>query len=256
MGTRPGTTDDVPGSRWLDFLTLDPPTATGRPAVRLCMVQSIDGSAAIDGVSGALGGDADREFFLACRSLADVVLVGAGTIRAEGYGPARLTPDLIAARRRRGQDDVPPIAVVSHSMGIDLTSDLFRRARPRPIIITWEGAPTDRIAAARAAADVIVAGRGGVDLDAALARLWESGHRLVGCEGGPSLNAALVRAARVDEIALSVALTLVGDGPRIVTGGFAPVDMSVHSMLSEDDGLFLRLRPRTRSGPPAAGARK
>ena len=61
----------------------DMPHAAGRPAVRLNMIASIDGAIAVDGTSGAVGGDPDRRVYAALRSLADIVLVAAGTARAE-----------------------------------------------------------------------------------------------------------------------------------------------------------------------------
>ena len=68
---------------------VDLPDVAGRPGVRLNMIASVDGATAVDGVSGGLGGPADRRVFGVLRSLADVVLVAAGTVRAEGYGPPR-----------------------------------------------------------------------------------------------------------------------------------------------------------------------
>src|SRR4051812_2248584 len=68
----------------------DLPVVEGRPAVRLNMIASADGATAVDGLSGGLGGPPDRKVFAALRSLADVVLVAAGTVRAERYGPAAL----------------------------------------------------------------------------------------------------------------------------------------------------------------------
>lgn len=85
----------------------DLPVAEGRPAVRLTMIAAVDGATAVDGLSGGLGGPADRRVFAALRSLADVVLVAAGTVRAETYGPAKL-----------------PIAVVSGSLRLTVAPRL------------------------------------------------------------------------------------------------------------------------------------
>src|SRR5580658_1525233 len=85
-------------------------TNSGRPAVRLNMIASVDGAATVDGRSGQLGGPPDKAVFATLRSLADVVMVGAGTMRAEGYGPARLADDARARRRDSGLPPVPPIA--------------------------------------------------------------------------------------------------------------------------------------------------
>src|SRR4051812_49448755 len=93
----------------------DLPTADGRPSVRLNMIVSVDGGTSWNGVSGALGGPADKALFGVLRSLADVVLVASATMRAEEYGPAVLPDAVQDARRARGQTPVPAIAVVSRA---------------------------------------------------------------------------------------------------------------------------------------------
>ena len=97
----------------------DLPVVEGRPAVRLNMIASVDGATAVEGRSGALGGPADRRVFAALRSLADIVLVAAGTVRAEHYGPAAL-----------------PIAVVSGSLRLDWEAPFFTAATHRPMVVT------------------------------------------------------------------------------------------------------------------------
>lgn len=223
----------------------DPPSASNRPAVRVCMVQSIDGVVAIDGTSGALGGVADREFFLACRSLADIVLVGAQTVRAEGYGPARLTPQLVVARQGRGQPTHPSIAIVSRSLNLDFTSPLFTEPRAPTTVITCEAVDSDRRSAAEDAANVIVAGDESVDLALAVGALGSDGCRLISCEGGPTLNAHLFSAGLVDELCLSIAPVVVGDGPRFVTPPIEHGALTLHRLIRADDYLFARFRPVT-----------
>ena len=112
----------------------DLPPAEGRPAVRLNMIASLDGATAVDGTSGALGGPADRRVYLALRALADVVLVAAGTVRAEGYGPPSLPGDLAAARRRAGRNPAPASPwsrAPSSSTGTRTSSPGPSRARGR-----------------------------------------------------------------------------------------------------------------------------
>lgn len=221
----------------------DPPLADGRPAVRICMVQSVDGVVAIDGTSGPLGGPADREFYLACRSLADTVLVGAETVRSEGYGPAKLNPTLVTARLDRGQPPLPRIAVVSRSLRLDLASPFFTQARARPVIVTCDSASPEALRAARTVADIVVAGDEDVDMGRAVRALAVDGARLIGCEGGPTLNGALIRAGLVDELCLSIAPTLVGAGPRLVADLSATMPLRLHALLHCDDAVFMRLRP-------------
>jgi 5-amino-6-(5-phosphoribosylamino)uracil reductase len=217
----------------------------GRPSVRVNMIASVDGATAVDGASGGLGGPADRAVFAHLRSLADVVLVGAGTVRAEGYGPPRLAPELRAARRERGQAPLPRLAIVSRSCGLDWDAPLFREPGPRTIVITTDGAPADRRAGASAVADVLHAGREEVDLPAALAALADAGVASVLAEGGPHLNGALAAAGLLDELCLTVAPRLAGgDSARILAGPPVPGGAALEpAFVGERDGfLFLRLR--------------
>jgi riboflavin biosynthesis pyrimidine reductase len=129
----------------------------GSPAgVRLNMISSADGAATVGSKSGGLGGAADKAVFAALRGLCDVVLVAAGTVRAEGYGPARIPPELREARQARGQAPVPPIAVVSRSGDLDYSSRFFAEAEVPPIVITGETARA-KVKANVGSAQVLVA---------------------------------------------------------------------------------------------------
>src|SRR5262245_64147725 len=103
----------------------DHPTAAGRPAVRLNMIVSVDGGTSWNGVSGALGGPADKALFGVMRSLTDMVLVASGTMRAERYGPATLPDDVRAERVGRGRRPVPRIAVVTRTCRFDWDTPFF-----------------------------------------------------------------------------------------------------------------------------------
>src|SRR5258708_22077632 len=100
------------------------------------MVASLDGAISVQGRAGGLGSEADRHLFRVLRSLADVVVVGAGTVRAERYGPVKLAAELVAARRARGKPDLPPIAIVTRSCQLDWDSPLFTETSVRPMVIT------------------------------------------------------------------------------------------------------------------------
>jgi riboflavin biosynthesis pyrimidine reductase len=206
----------------------DLPVVEGRPVVRLNMIASVDGATAVAGRSGGLGGSADRKVFAALRSLADVVLVAAGTVRAENYGPGTL-----------------PIAVVSGSLRLEWDAPFFTAATHRPIVVTSGRAPAERVKRAAEVADVLVAGDAEVDLAGAVDLLGERGFRHVLAEGGPSLNGALAAADVIDELCLTLAPLLVsGDAKRIVTGPVLspPPDLTVRSLCEEDGYLFLRYR--------------
>jgi riboflavin biosynthesis pyrimidine reductase len=223
----------------------DIPRASGRPAVRLNMIASVDGATSVDGLSGKLGGAADRRVFLAMRSSADVILVAAGTVRAEGYGPAELPAETQDARRRNGQTPVPSIAVVSRSCNLDWQAPFFTAATVRPMIVTVADAPADHRSRATEVADLVIAGEGDVDLRRALDAIAERGARSVLAEGGPSLNAQLAGAGLLDELCVTLSPSIVGgDGKRIVTGPalVPPSALELRSLCEEDGYLFLRYR--------------
>src|ERR1700730_8445805 len=114
----------------------DMPHTDLRPAVRLNMIVSVDGGTSWSGVSGALGGVADKALFGVLRSLTDVVLVASAMMRAEHYGPAMLAPKIQDARRERGQTPVPRIAVVSRTCRFDWSTPFFTAATEKPIVFT------------------------------------------------------------------------------------------------------------------------
>src|SRR5699024_4619528 len=120
------------------------------------------------------------------RRLADVVMVGAGTIRIEGYGGLRLDEDSQRWRTERQLPPHPPLAIVSRDLDLDPTSPVFTDAPVRPIVVTHSLAPADRRAALAEVADVLVTGVGAVDLAAARTELADRGLRQVLCEGGPT----------------------------------------------------------------------
>jgi riboflavin biosynthesis pyrimidine reductase len=212
-----------------------------RPWLLVNMVASLDGAIAVDGRSGHLGGPDDKLVFHALRAIADVVMAGAGTVRAERYGPARPTEPQRIARRARGQDDVPTIAVVTRSLDLDLSSSLFTTEGPTPIVITCDASPADRRRQVAEHADVIVAGHDDVDLTVALEELAGRGAGVVTCEGGPRLNGDLIAADLVDEWDLTVSPGLVGDGGGRAAAGPTPdVPRSFHlDRLLEGGGLLL-----------------
>jgi riboflavin biosynthesis pyrimidine reductase len=208
----------------------DLPVAPGRPAVRLNMIASVDGATTLAGVSGGLGGPADHTLFAVLRSLAEVVLVAAGTVRAERYGPSST-----------------PVAVVSRSLRLDWDAPFFTAPLARPIVVTVAQAPADRLAQAAALADVVVAGDRDVDLAAALAAFADRGWRAVLAEGGPTLNGQLAQAGLLDELCLTLSPRLAGgDAKRILDGPSlrAAAGLRLCSVCEQDEFLFLRYRPR------------
>ena len=198
----------------------------GAPPVRWLranMVASLDGAASVGGRSGGLSNEADQQVFAMLRAHADVILVGAGTARAEGYGPVRPESEgLRWAWLRDGRPPSAPIAVITRALDLDLGGALLADApaHARTIVITTESAVPGRRAAAARTADVIVAGEASVDLKAAVDALAERGHQRISCEGGPHLLGQLADAGLLDELCLTISPLLAGPGAdRIVTGG-------------------------------------
>ncbi len=222
-----------------------PPTLT-RCWVRANMIACVDGGATVEGRAGGLAGPGDRFLFKSLRDLADVVLVGAGTVRTENYSGAQLSIASRQARQARGQSEVPPIAVVTASGALDPTSRLFELTEIPPLIFTTTAsfdATRDRL---QGRADVLDASSSDpirVDPAAVLAELARRGLYRVLCEGGPTLLGDIVERNLLDELVLSVAPMLVsGPGPRIVTGR-TPVSTGLRTehVVTDDDGyLYLR----------------
>lgn len=193
------------------------------PWLRANMIASADGAATRDGLSGALGNEADRVLFHRLRELADVVLVGAGTVRAEGYGPAKV-----------------PMAIVSRTLGFDYSSPLFEG---RTILVTTATAPG--LAEAREHAEVVVAGENSVDHSLALKLLRERGLSKVLCEGGPTLLSQLVEADLLDELCLTLSPVLLGgDAQRVLDGPPTGRELALAGVRQDGDHLFLRYRRR------------
>lgn len=205
-----------------------------RPWVRTNFVSTLDGAAYDEsGKSGSLGGEVDTEVFALLRSLADVIVVGAGTARIEGYEPVR-AEDLDAdLRARLGLSPVPPIAVVS--LSLDIPEPLIAG---RQILITTADAPA--LAAVSDDMDVMAFGNGVIDWSAALAALAQRGLNRVLCEGGPTLHGALVAADLIDDLCLTIAPVLAaGAAPRIAHGPQAVTHTMKRAHVLDADGVLL-----------------
>jgi riboflavin biosynthesis pyrimidine reductase len=214
----------------------------GTPHLRVNFISSLDGAATRDGLSGGLGDDADRLVFDTLRMLTDVILVGAGTVRAEGYGGIRFTDDAVAWRLAHGLPEHPPVAIVSGRLDLDPELGVFTRATTRPIVITSGAAPVQRRMALAEVADVLVCGEASVDHRLVVATLAGRGYPQVLCEGGPGLFGSLLAGDGVDELCLTLAPLLEsGLAPRIAAGETAtPRRMRLAHALPAGDTLLLR----------------
>lgn len=182
------------------------PAVRGRAHVRANMISSLDGSATAAGRSGGLGGDGDRRVFRALRAAADVVLVGAATVREEQYG----TPEH------------PALAIVTRGT-VERTDRLYPPGGPEPIVYSGRGET--------------------VDLRGVIDDLYARGHRRILAEGGPGVLGALLADGLIDELCLTVAPMLVGgDGSRIVTGPDLPGHRWHRGPVLGDDEGYLYTR--------------
>ncbi len=212
----------------------------GSPWLRANFVSSIDGAATVENKSGGLGGEADRRVFDLLRTLCDVVLVAAGTVKAEGYGAMILDAASVEARVAAGLKPQPTFAIVSGSLSLDPKSRVFADAPVRPLIFTTESAPPN--AALSRGADIVVCGATTVDPVAMVAELAKRQLTRIHCEGGPSLFGSLLAADVVDELCLTVSPLLVGGESSRIAKGVVPDTrtMSLAGILRSEDTLLLR----------------
>ena len=188
--------------------------------LRANMVSTLDGAATgPDGLSGSISSDADKRVFGVLRTLADVVLVGAGTVRAERYAPEEPPAELAALRTTEGRRPAPPFAVVTRSC--DVPAALFEPGLGT-LVVTCTAAGPSALARLRDLAGddgVVVAGDEAVDIPRALDALAERGLRHVLCEGGPTLLSEITSAGALDELCLTTS-------PVIATGVARRIDVA------------------------------
>jgi riboflavin biosynthesis pyrimidine reductase len=222
------------------------PAVTG-PWLRANMVSTLDGAGQHEGRSQPISGATDMRIFGTLRALADVVVVGAETVRQEGYRPARVRAEFAAARQAAGQGSAPAIAVVTASLDLDFTLPLFTSPSVPTLILTGASSAPERVAAAeKGGARVVIAGDGaGVDPARAVQALADLGHTRLLTEGGPRLLGQMVAAGVLDELCLTLSPMLTaGDAQRIAGGPSVAVPrrFELVSLLEEAGFLFGRYR--------------
>jgi riboflavin biosynthesis pyrimidine reductase len=220
------------------------PVHADRPWLVANMVAGLDGSLAWHGRVGALSSEADRSLFVRLRGIADAVVVGAATVRAEGYGPVKLPAERRAERRAAGRSEVPPLVVVSRSLELDWDGPLWADdVAPRPIVMTAASAPEPLLDEARARADLVIAGDERVDLVEGMRVLTRRGMRLVLTEGGPTLLAELVAGGLLDELCLTLTPVFGGDPLTMAHRPRASAQLSSFALdgaLQAGDEIYLR----------------
>ncbi|WP_238009756.1 pyrimidine reductase family protein [Dactylosporangium sp. AC04546] len=205
------------------------------PWLRMNFVTSLDGAGTVDGKSAGLSGAADKRVFGTLRMLCDALLVGAGTLRDEGYRALRLDPERRKWRLDHGLSEYPVLAVVSGRADLDPAHPALADAPVRPIVIT-----RGQAAHLSDVADVIDTAD---DLPATVATLHARGLRSILSEGGPHLFGSLTAAGLVDELCLTVSPLLAGPGAGRITAGPpvpAPQELTLRHALLAEGQLMLR----------------
>lgn len=198
--------------------------APSDPWLRVNMVATVDGAATgASGTSRSINNEVDQVVFNLLRQHADVLVVGAGTLRAEGYAPNRL-----------------PIVAVTRSGAVPPT--LADCPPGRVLVATCSHA--EHLAEAREVVGdehVLVLGSHRVDLAALREQLVERGHRRILSEGGPHLLRDLLDQGCVDEIDSTIVPRVIGGThPRILDGPPVDVPLRLHSLLEQDGTLLAR----------------
>lgn len=210
-----------------------------KPWLMYNMVSSIDGATAVRGGSTPLNDEDDKNLFAALRAIPDIVLAGAGTVRAEHYGPIALDEERRARRVEAGLEPTPTLVIATRSLSLDPDMRVFGDPDHKPLIITGEDAPEDRVAELSDLADI--RRLPSLDPDSIIDALGDV--RVVLCEGGPTLNGQLISAGYIDEMRLTISpLVAVGESHRVAHGDDLdpPVEMRLDSVLAGDQALFLR----------------
>ncbi|GAB3873058.1 pyrimidine reductase family protein [Dactylosporangium cerinum] len=210
------------------------------PSIRVNFVASLDGAGTLGGKSAGLSGPEDKRVFGILRMRCDALVVGAGTVRDEGYRALRLDPERRAWRLAHGMSEFPTLVIVSGRGDLDPAQPALADAPVRPIIVTTRGAAVDDL---QKNADIIRAGDKHVDLVDALQKLRERGFAQLLSEGGPRLFGSLTVAGLVDELCLTVSPLLAGPGAGRITAGPhlpTPEALTLRHALLADGQLLLR----------------
>lgn len=216
---------------------------TERLWVRANFIASLDGAATVGGTTVQMGGPADRALFHLLRELADVILVGAGTVRVESYAGAHLSVTGRQRRQARGQSEVPPLAIVTKSGDLDPDMPVFTRTEVPPLVLTCTAVTEATRRRLAGLADVVDCSAGDparVDEATLLAALTGRGLHRVLTEGGPMLFSSFVERGMLNELCLTIAPYVVGGQPRrIATGpGQLVSHMRCAHVLTDADGYL------------------
>jgi riboflavin biosynthesis pyrimidine reductase len=207
--------------------------------VRANFVITLDGAVELGGRSSPLSSEADQAAFMAMRAVADVIMVGAGTVRDEHYGPVRFDSAVEVRRQARQQAPVPALAIVTNRANLDPSARVFTGDN-KVLVLTCAAAAKQR-PDLTAVAELIACGDESVDLGIAVEELYARGLGRILCEGGPTLFRALLNAGLIDEFCCTTSPRLAGPGHRGLLGDqtiSSPIGLTLSAVL-EGDGMLL-----------------
>jgi 5-amino-6-(5-phosphoribosylamino)uracil reductase len=224
----------------------------GRPFVTLNVAESADGKLApIDGGKVNFGSAEDRAQMEALRALADGVLIGGGTLRAEDP-PLIIRDPKVRDRRATTKGSPHPHNITVCSILPENLAEMnfFRCPETEKLVFTTDRTPPAlREAASQYARIEVVAEdeSGRVDLVEVFRRLPTLGVRHLLLEGGGELNFSMLNAGLIDEIYLTVCPFIFGGrtAPTAFDGaGFARAHVRKLALkshcLSSSGEVFLR----------------
>lgn len=213
-----------------DYTALDfPEPPPDRPYVVINMVMSLDGTVVVEGTERGLGSPIDQALMRDLRVHADVVMNGAGTLRASGTS-SRVSAEHQALRRSRGMTAQPLAAVVSRLGDLPLDRAFFRERDFDAMVYLADSAPAKRRRAIEATGrPVRVLPEASLLRDMLGHMRYELGARLLLVEGGPRLNGSLLEIDAVDEYFLTLG--------RVIVAGNAPLAAILGSRPPSIDGL-------------------
>lgn len=226
----------------VEGLDLEPRDPEGRPFIAANMVTSLDGRASVEGGSTGLGGPTDSELLLGLRTRFDAVLIGAGTLRAERYGPIVSDPAIREKREAAGLEPCPVAVVMTRSGDLPFECGLFTEGIGR--VVVFSGGIADPPESATPIE--LVRQEGDDSVTSAIRHLQDEGIRSILCEGGPHVLGELISEGLLDELFLTVSPVMTGetDAPRIVEGmSGGPAGFELVDLLTADGDLFTRYRP-------------